>query len=192
MGREPESWCSRIPRAEGRGVNVLGHGGLRRPRTDHHRLRAQRRSARWRPERPSSANLKPQDVDCVNARHLDAGQRPDRDQRGQEGLGEHAYEIPVSSTKSVVGHSRRRRGVARSRRFSRSTTASPVQRLPEEPRRAWTWTTCRGIPSHLSPVGTTAHGGGLELVCLRGHNAACDHDVTIVASGEEHLDAIPG
>ena len=97
-------------RAEGRGANVLGYVAGYASTTDGYHLTASEPSgevcALAIGGALEDANLKPEDVDYVNAHGTST---PDNDRTEtnavKKALGEHAYEIPVSSTKSSVGHS---------------------------------------------------------------------------------------
>ncbi len=52
------------------------------------------------------AQIDPEDIDYVNAHGSGhQAERPARDGGLQASLGEHAYQVPVSSIKSMVGHS---------------------------------------------------------------------------------------
>jgi 3-oxoacyl-[acyl-carrier-protein] synthase II len=97
-------------RAVGRGASVLGYVAGYASTTDGYHLTASEPSgevcAMAITEALEDANLKPDDVDYVNAHGTST---PDNDRTEtnavKKALGKHAYEIPVSSTKSVVGHS---------------------------------------------------------------------------------------
>ncbi|MGH2980748.1 MAG: beta-ketoacyl-[acyl-carrier-protein] synthase family protein [Solirubrobacterales bacterium] len=97
-------------KAEKRSAEVLGYVSGYASTTDGYHLTASEPSgdvcAKAIGEALEDAGLKPEDVDYVNAHGTST---PDNDRSEtnavKKALGEHAYEVPVSSTKSAVGHS---------------------------------------------------------------------------------------
>lgn len=96
--------------AEKRGADVLGYVAGYASTTDGYHLTASEPSgdvcATAIVEALEDAELGPDDVDYVNAHGTST---PDNDRSEtnalKKALGDHAYEVPVSSTKSAVGHS---------------------------------------------------------------------------------------
>jgi 3-oxoacyl-[acyl-carrier-protein] synthase II len=97
-------------KAEARSAKVRGYVAGYASTTDGYHLTASEPSgevcAMAIHEALEDADLKPEDVDYVNAHGTST---PDNDRSEthalKNALGEHAYDIPVSSTKSAVGHS---------------------------------------------------------------------------------------
>jgi 3-oxoacyl-[acyl-carrier-protein] synthase II len=97
-------------KARQRSADVLGYVAGYASTTDGYHLTASEPSgevcAVAIEEALKDADLKPEDVDYVNAHGTST---PDNDRSEtnalKRALGQHAYEIPTSSTKSVVGHS---------------------------------------------------------------------------------------
>jgi 3-oxoacyl-[acyl-carrier-protein] synthase II len=97
-------------RAEGRSADILGYVTGYASTTDGYHLTASEPSgevcAMAIQEALEDANIAPQDVDYVNAHGTST---PDNDRSEtnalKKALGDHAHEIPISSTKSAVGHS---------------------------------------------------------------------------------------
>lgn len=97
-------------KAADRGADVLGQVVGYASTTDGYHLTASEPSGEVCSEAIvgalDDAGLKPKDVDYVNAHGTST---PDNDRSETEALklslGEHAYEVPISSTKSAVGHS---------------------------------------------------------------------------------------
>lgn len=97
-------------RASERSAEILGHVAGYASTTDGFHLTASEPSgevcAEAIQEAMDDANMKPDDVDYINAHGTST---PDNDRSETNAIkvafGEQAYKIPVSSTKSVVGHS---------------------------------------------------------------------------------------
>jgi 3-oxoacyl-[acyl-carrier-protein] synthase II len=97
-------------KARQRSANVLGHVAGYSSTTDGYHLTASEPSgeicAMAIEQALKDADLTPEDVDYVNAHGTST---PDNDRAETHALklalGQHAYEVPTSSTKSVVGHS---------------------------------------------------------------------------------------
>ncbi|HTX30813.1 MAG TPA: beta-ketoacyl-ACP synthase II [Solirubrobacteraceae bacterium] len=95
--------------AEARGAQVLGEVLGYAATSDAHHLTAPDPEGRGAAEAIrralDDADLSPDDIDYVNA-HGTSTQLNDRAETGalKSALGEHAYRVPVSSTKSAVGH----------------------------------------------------------------------------------------
>ena len=94
--------------AKARGATILGEVAGYGSTSDAHHLTAPEPTGRRPPRRSRSRCRRRTDPrrdqlrECP--RHLDGAQRRRRDAALKLALGEHAYKIPVSSTKSAIGH----------------------------------------------------------------------------------------
>jgi 3-oxoacyl-[acyl-carrier-protein] synthase II len=169
--------------AEKRGAEVLGHVAGYGSSTDGYHLSAPEESGRFAANAMAgalrNAGLKPEDVSYVNAHGTSTQANDSAETAGLKlALGEAAYNIPVSSTKSVVGHSIGAAGgveAVATLMALRNKTAAPTVGLEEPDLEQGL--DLNYVPGEPQPI--EAKNGDGKLVALSNSFAFGGHNATI-------------
>ena len=169
-------------KAEARGANILGYLAGFASTTDAHHLTAPQEDggmcATAIKRAIADAGLEPGDVDWVNA-HGTSTESNDKAETAalKNALGDHAYEIPVSGPKSVIGHSIGAAGgveAVATVMALREGTAPPTVGL-EDPDDGLDLNYVPDRAAKLEP-----HGGNGKLVGISNSFAFGGHNATLV------------